>query len=454
MMNKQEPNYVENKKQIEEKTEKTNNRTNEKREDMIRDNNSETPEDEILEKYDIFASVYSFSDDFEYIDSEDSDSSGNSDPSEKTNILSLIVQNIVNIYPNNEKNREFKKYKDKKLEEKKQKQQQEEAEKKQKKQKIYEEKRKHRLEVYRVQKGKKKLIEKKKYMLSHIEHEYLMIKKHFEFLKNTGRATNIRFSFQNYLISPMRIYFVMNINVDRIHYLDISRKWLPDKYTPLIIELCIQKKVKCLNLSFNKLTYDSVPLLSEYLRDNKYLFRIDLEGNNLTNSGENSDDANMLFRSLEHNYALRCINLANTNLNKSNGEALCRLLSRNTVIIEINMEENNFTIEQYRTIIKRISRNQKIKRKNDELVMKEQKRMSREENYMHMYIMALEASIIDVENSERRKRLDKQKYINSWKEELRKKEQQKIEIAENLEKEHQTRIRDLEKKKLKKKKKK
>lgn len=451
---KQRQKVPENEKRSEEKTKRKKNKIIEKREQFIYDYNSQIPEDEILEKYDIFASVYSFSDDFEYIDSEDSDSSENLDESKKKNVLSMIVQNIVNIYPNNEKNREFKRYKDIKLEEKKQKQQKEEQEKKEKKRKIYEEKRKHRLEVYRVEKGKRKLVEKKRFIQSNMEHEYLMTKKHWEFLKKTGRATNIRFSFHNYCVSPMRMYYLMNIDVDRIHYLDLSRKWLPDNYTPLIVELCTQKRVKYLNLSYNKLTYLSVPLLSNYLRGNKYLSRIDLEGNNLTNNGKNSDDANILFRSLEYNYAIRSINLANTNLNQDNGVALCRLMNRNTMITEINMEENEFRITQYRTVIKRICRNKKLKEKHDELVMKEQKWMSREENYMHMYIMALEASIIDIENSEKRKRLDKLKYINSWKEELYKNEQQQMEMVENLEKEHHKRIRDLEKKKLKKKKKK
>lgn len=66
---------VENEK--EENQEKETEKKTEKRDEVMGSsiNNTEIVEDEILDKYELFSNVYSFSDDFDYIDSEESTSS-------------------------------------------------------------------------------------------------------------------------------------------------------------------------------------------------------------------------------------------------------------------------------------------------------------------------------------------------------------------------------------------
>ncbi|EUR65053.1 hypothetical protein PFBG_05041 [Plasmodium falciparum 7G8] len=166
------------------------------------------------------------------------------DDSKKKNILSLTVHNIINIYPNNERNREFKKYKEKKIEEKRKKQYEEEKEIIEQKKKIYEEKRKIKFEKYKVEKMKKKLIEREKYNKENIEYNYITIFNYFNYLMNNRKHYDIYFSFHDLYISPMRLYYFINMKIDEIYYLDMSRKWLSDNYVSIILQLCSCKKVK------------------------------------------------------------------------------------------------------------------------------------------------------------------------------------------------------------------
>ncbi|CRH04116.1 conserved Plasmodium protein, unknown function [Plasmodium relictum] len=305
---------------------------------------SEFVQNEILEKYDIFSNVYTSSDDFNYVDSEEDISSKNLENSNQKNILSLAVHNIINIYPNNERNREFKKYKERKIEEKRQKELDEEREMNKKKKKIYEEKRKKKLEKYKIEKRKKKLIEKEKYNKENIEYNYLMVQNYFEFLMKNGKHRDIYFSFHDLYISPMRLYYFANINIDQIYYLDLSRKWLPDNYVSIILELCSCKKIKILNLSYNKLTYNSLKHFSNFLSENKTLFSLNLGNNDLTDNGKNFEGINNIFESIKNNKTLKILNLANTNMNQNNGDVLCQILKINNTLIEMNFENNNFSI--------------------------------------------------------------------------------------------------------------
>ncbi|CRG95540.1 conserved Plasmodium protein, unknown function, partial [Plasmodium gallinaceum] len=303
---------------------------------------SEFVQNDILKKYDIFSNVYTSSDDFNFVDSEEDILSKNLEDSSQKNILSLTVHNIINIYPNNERNREFKKYKEKKIEEKRKKELDEEKKIIEKKKEIYEEKRKKKLEKYKIEKKKKKLIEKEKYNKENIEYNYLMVQNFFEFLMKKGKCRDIYFSFHDLYISPMRLYYFANIDIDQIYYLDLSRKWLPDNFVSIILELCSCKKIKILNLSYNKITYNSLTLFSNFLSENKTLFSLDLGNNDLTDNGKNFEGINKIFESIKNNKTLKILNLANTNMNHNNGNTLCQILKINKSLVEMNFENNNF----------------------------------------------------------------------------------------------------------------
>ncbi|KMZ84950.1 conserved Plasmodium protein, unknown function [Plasmodium vivax] len=413
---------------------------------------SECTQNEILEKYDIFSNVYTSSDNLSFVDSEEDTSSKNLDDSKNKNILSLTVHNIVNIYPNNERNREFKKYKQKKIEEKRKKEYDEEREIIEQKKKIYEEKRQKKLHIYNVEKKKKKLIEKEKYNKENIEYNYLMISNHFDYLMQNGKHRDIYFSFHDMYISPMRLYYFASASVDQIYYLDLSRKWLPDNYVSIILELCSRKRVKILNLSFNKITFRGLGHFAKFLSRNKSLFCLNLENNDLTNKGQNADELNKLLESIKNNKGIKILNLANTNMNKSNGEKMCEMLEANNSIIEMNFENSNFTREQNCQIINCLIRNKNIWLKQAEIEKEENDKMEKEESYMHAYLMSVESSIIEIENRENRRNLNKMIYVDMWREEIKQKELKEEAILETLEKEHENRIKNARKKKKKKKK--
>lgn len=410
--------------------------------------------DEILDKFDIFSQVYSSSDDldFDFIDSDESTSSTNLKESKKKNALSLTVHNIINIYPNHERNKEFKKYQEKKLEEKRLKQLQEEKEKLEKEKKKLEELKQKKL-LYKIEKSKQKLVERKKFNKDNIEYNYLMIKHYYDFLMKEKKYPDVFFSFHDLYISPMRLYYFTNMNIDEIYYLDLSRRWLPDTYISIILDLCKQKKVKNLNLSFNKITHISLNKIAQFMNENKYLFSLNIENNNLTNSGNNPEGVNTLFESIKKNKCLSTLNIANTNMNQNNGEALCNLIKNNKNIIEVNFENNQFTHTQCRSIIQSLMENKKCWLKLREIEKIENERMKEQETYIHTYNMAVEASINEIENRERRKKLNKEVYINMWREEMKEKEEKEQEILESLEKKHEARIKKAQKKKLSKKKK-
>ncbi|ETW59096.1 hypothetical protein PFMC_04977 [Plasmodium falciparum CAMP/Malaysia] len=322
-------------------------------------------ENEILEKYDIFSKAYSSSDNLSFVDSEEDQSAKNLDDSKKKNILSLTVHNIINIYPNNERNREFKKYKEKKIEEKRKKQYEEEKEIIEQKKKIYEEKRKIKFEKYKVEKMKKKLIEREKYNKENIEYNYITIFNYFNYLMNNRKHYDIYFSFHDLYISPMRLYYFINMKIDEIYYLDMSRKWLSDNYVSIILQLCSCKKVKMLNLSYNKISYKR-------------------------NIGE---VINELFDVLKNNKSIKILNVANTNMKEDNAESICSMLEMNKMITDINIENNNFTFDQNYRIISYLRRNKKIWIEQAEHEKAENEKMEKEENYMHTYLMSVESSM-------------------------------------------------------------
>ncbi|SBT79046.1 conserved Plasmodium protein, unknown function [Plasmodium ovale] len=350
-------------------------------------------QNEILETYDIFSKVYESSDNLSFVDSEEDTSSKNLEDSKKKNVLSLAVHNIINIYPNNERNREFKKYKKKKIEEKRKKEFEEEKKITEEKKKIYEEKRQKKLEIYKIEKKKKKLIEKEKYNKENIEYNYETISNYFEYLMKNGMHSDLYFSFHDLYISPMRLYYFANINVDQIYYLDLSRKWLSDNYVPVILELCSRKKIKILNLSYNKITFSALIYFSRFLSENKSVFCLNLESNDLTNDGNNFEEMNTFFDSIKNNKAIKMLNLANTNMNKNNGDALCHLLETNKAIIEMNFEDNYFTCDQNCRIIEYLIRNKNTWIKQAEVEKEENDKMEKEESYMRAYLMSVESSM-------------------------------------------------------------
>lgn len=107
----------------------------------------------------------------------------------------------------------------KKIEEKRKKEFEEEKKITEEKKKIYEEKRQKKLEIYKLEKKKKKLIEKEKYNKENIEYNYVTISNYFEYLMKNGMHSDLYFSFHDLYISPMRLYYFANINVDQIYYL-------------------------------------------------------------------------------------------------------------------------------------------------------------------------------------------------------------------------------------------
>ncbi|ETW53648.1 hypothetical protein PFUGPA_03522 [Plasmodium falciparum Palo Alto/Uganda] len=108
---------------------------------------------------------------------------------------------------------------EKKIEEKRKKQYEEEKEIIEQKKKIYEEKRKIKFEKYKVEKMKKKLIEREKYNKENIEYNYITIFNYFNYLMNNRKHYDIYFSFHDLYISPMRLYYFINMKIDEIYYL-------------------------------------------------------------------------------------------------------------------------------------------------------------------------------------------------------------------------------------------
>ncbi|ETW27394.1 hypothetical protein PFFCH_05166 [Plasmodium falciparum FCH/4] len=66
---------------------------------------------------------------------------------------------------------------------------------------------------------KKKLIEREKYNKENIEYNYITIFNYFNYLMNNRKHYDIYFSFHDLYISPMRLYYFINMKIDEIYYL-------------------------------------------------------------------------------------------------------------------------------------------------------------------------------------------------------------------------------------------
>ncbi|EUR64804.1 hypothetical protein PFBG_05042, partial [Plasmodium falciparum 7G8] len=138
-------------------------------------------------------------------------------------------------------------------------------------------------------------------------------------------------------------------------------------------------------------------------KENKFLFYLNLENNDLTNQGNIGEVINELFDVLKNNKSIKILNVANTNMKEDNAESICSMLEMNKMITDINIENNNFTFDQNYRIISYLRRNKKIWIEQAEHEKAENEKMEKEENYMHTYLMSVESSIIEIENRERRR---------------------------------------------------
>ena len=93
-----------------------------------------------------------------------------------------------------------------------------------------------------------------------------------------------------------------------------------------------------LELEGNFLGPRTANAIAELLEENNSIRVIDLEGNDLTNSGKDISGIEALAQNLKKNDTLICLNLTNTNLDEKCSEYLLAMLEKNDTIINLDID--------------------------------------------------------------------------------------------------------------------
>ncbi|KRW99164.1 hypothetical protein PPERSA_07407 [Pseudocohnilembus persalinus] len=141
----------------------------------------------------------------------------------------------------------------------------------------------------------------------------------------------------------------------------LQRKNIDDDNGAIIIQNMMKNFVlERLEMEGNQLGPNSCKSLAELLRENQTIRSVDIENNNVTNNGRDTQSFIELCRALEQNNTLLSLNLTNNNLNAECGDALERLLEKNTTLIMVDVDQNkDLNIQQVRNIQEYLRRNKR-----------------------------------------------------------------------------------------------
>lgn len=141
--------------------------------------------------------------------------------------------------------------------------------------------------------------------------------------------------------------------------LHLSRKKITDAQGIEIAKMLMDKNTSLLKLELegNLLENGSAQAFAKVLRMNKTLRVLDLENNNLTNTGQTKEEVKELAAALDENKTLLHLNLANNNMEETIGTEFVIHTDINKTMICFEFGLNDFILSQVLEIQKNLKRN-------------------------------------------------------------------------------------------------
>lgn len=217
--------------------------------------------------------------------------------------------------------------------------------------------------------------------------------------------------------------------------LHLAKKKITDDLGVIIADmLATNKFLLKLELEGNLLGPKTASHLGKVLRDqNKTLSYLDLENNFLTNSGASYDEVKQFSDCLEHNKSLLHLNLGNNSMNEECGERFVKSTDINKTLICFEFGFNQFLLEQTRIIQENLKRNKAAYDEERFREWKERKRMAEEEGSMRILVTVEQKDAMMKEEAELSRIAREKARDAAWKEFLMESELEKQRLIQRLE---------------------
>ena len=138
-----------------------------------------------------------------------------------------------------------------------------------------------------------------------------------------------------------------------------------DEIEGLVASLCANNVIHKVELEYNRLTGNCLKLIKEVLQQNQTIRFLSLEGNRLTDGGEEKG-MQELCEALKTNSSLLFLNLGGTGLNQTCGLLLLEALKSNKTLIMLHLHESTIefnTMRQIQDLLQQNLRNFESQRK-------------------------------------------------------------------------------------------
>jgi Ran GTPase-activating protein (RanGAP) involved in mRNA processing and transport len=121
----------------------------------------------------------------------------------------------------------------------------------------------------------------------------------------------------------------------------MNRKEVSDDSGIIIAEsLCRTRFLECIELSGNKMKVRAITALGKMLGKNRWLKKLDLEFNDLTDGNRDCSGIKVLADYLKKNITLISLNLNSCGLNEECSSMLANMMKYNDTLINLDVEGN------------------------------------------------------------------------------------------------------------------
>ena len=251
---------------------------------------------------------------------------------------------------------------------------------------------------------------------------------------NTSPA---QYSLSGIELSSATVGIIANdVKINRtLKTLHLCKKKINDEQGAVLADMLIKNKFLLkLELEGNLLGAKTALAFGKVLKDqNKTLSYLDFENNFMTNSGASNDEVKSFSDCLLTNKSLLHLNLANNGMNEECGERFVTNTGINTTLICFEFGFNQFLLEHTRTIQENLKRNKKAYDEERFKEWKERKRMNEEETTMKILVLSEQFEGISKYEAELSRISREEARDAAWKEFLMESELDKQRLIQRLE---------------------
>lgn len=251
---------------------------------------------------------------------------------------------------------------------------------------------------------------------------------------NTSPA---QYSLSGIELSTATVGIIANdIKVNKtLRTLHLCKKKINDEQGAVLADMLILNKFLLkLELEGNLLGAKTAIAFGKVLKEhNKTLVYLDLENNFLTNSGASYDEVKSFSDCLITNKSLLHLNLANNGMNEECGERFVTNTGINKHLICFEFGFNQFLLEDIRIIQENLKRNKEMYDKERFMEWKERKRMAEEERAMKILVTVEQKDDMMKEEAELSRIAREKARDAAWKEFLMESELEKQRLIQRLE---------------------